>query len=229
MARQLTHMRSKPEAADSGPGAGKPSMLGEWLAEAATGDRAAFAALIRVFRPEVQRVALRLVGNHEDAEDIAQDTFIRGWGGLSRLIEAHGSAPAAAPKLGPWLMGIAVHLVRDLQRQRSRGPRRESAARVLELEASLRAQVTDEPDARGKARETQALLRAAIDSLPDRLRVAIVLRAFEGLGYDTIAEITGVRSATARTQVAQARKALRRILSTSLDLSLGPRPEEDRP
>ncbi len=204
---------------------GEPSPIAEWLQEAAGGDRGAFASLIRVFRPEVQRVALRLAGNHEDAEDVAQDAFIRGWAGLGRLIDQAGSPEAAARKLGPWLMGIAVHLVRDIQRSRSRAPRRESAARVLELEASLRARAADEPDARGRARETQALLRAAVDSLPDRLRVAIVLRAFEGLDYSTIAEITGVRPATARTQVAQARKGLRRILSTSLDVDLGIRPE----
>ena len=204
---------------------GEPSPLADWLRKAAGGDRTAFASLIRVFRPEVQRVALRLVGNHEDAEDVAQDTFIRGWAGLERLIDQSGSAEAAAKKLGPWLMGIAVHLVRDIQRKRSRAPRRESAARVLELEASLRARAADQPDARGKAREAQALLRAAIDSLPDRLRVAIVLRAFEGLEYSTIAEITGVRAATARTQVAQARKGLRRILSASLDFDLGIHPE----
>lgn len=220
----VINMQGDPKTPRHGS-AGDMSLIADWLAQAAGGDRAAFASLIRVFRPEVQRVALRLVGNHEDAEDVAQDTFIRAWSGLDRLIAQHGSA--AASKLGPWLMGIAVHLVRDIQRKRSRGPRRESAARVLELEQSLRARASDEPDARGKARETQALLRAAIDSLPDRLRVAIVLRAFEGLDYSTIAEITGVRAATARTQVAQARKGLRRILSTSLDIDLGLSPKGD--
>lgn len=188
---------------------------------ACEGDRAAFSSLIRVFRPEVQRVALRLVGNHEDAEDVAQETFARAWGQLGRFVRGHGSVELASERLGGWLVGIAVHIVRDLQRKRLRGPRREAAAVAMELVESMAGRASDEPDAVGSQRETQQLLNAALAALPERLRVALVLRTFEGLEYGAIAEITGVRAHTVRTHVMQGRRALRRILGSALDGHFG--------
>jgi RNA polymerase sigma-70 factor (ECF subfamily) len=188
---------------------------------AAGGDRSAFASLIRVFRPEVQRIALRLVGNHEDAEDIAQETFVRAWGQLGRFAEGHGSMEVAAERLGGWLVGTTVHIVRDLQRQKSRGPRREAAAAAMQLAERIAARSSDEPDAQGSQRETQQLLNAALAALPERLRTALVLRTFEGLSYEAIAEATGLRAATVRTHVMQGRRALRRILGPALELDDG--------
>ncbi len=227
MDHQLISMRVHRDT--DGSSAEGRGLLAGHVARAAQGDRSAFAALIRVFRPEVQRVALRLVGNHEDAEDLAQESFIRGWRGLTRFTADCTSPEGAAERLGPWLLGITVHLARDLQRKRSRAPRREAAAVALQLTESLAAKAADGPEAQGKHRETQALLDAALASLPERLRTAIVLRAFEGLDYATIAEITGLRAATVRTQVVQARRALKRILGPALDTNPDPTLGGDSP
>ncbi|QDV07928.1 ECF RNA polymerase sigma factor SigW [Planctomycetes bacterium Poly30] len=204
------------------PGADDPEgaegALARIVGGACGGDRGAFASLIRIFRPEVQRIALRLIGNHEDAEDVAQETFVRAWGQLGRFAEGHGSAEVAAERLGAWLVGISVHIVRDLQRKKSRAPRREAAAVAMQLAYRIAARRSDEPDAVVSERETQQLLNAALAALPERLRTALVLRTFEGLDYAAIAEITGLRANTVRTHVMQGRRALRRILGPALEL-----------
>lgn len=185
------------------------------IERARSGDRAAFSDLIRIHRPRVQRVALRLVGNHEDAEDIAQESFVRAWRSLGSFTP--GAQPAAA--FASWMLGITVHLCRDLQRARGRRPE-EAAATLLDGEAGVQGRERA-PSALSAEAETRRRVELAIAALPDRLRVPFVLRALEGQSYDEVARITGVRAATARTQMVQARRALRRML--------GPLLEEDTP
>lgn len=185
-------------------------ILEQWISDSVGGDRAAFSSLIRVHRPTVQRVAQRLVGNHEDAEDIAQDTFVQAWRGLDKF----EGGPGAEKRFAAWLIKIAVHLCRDLQRRRGRRPE-EAAAEILSGSSAQEpaAPGHGEPSRLGAHREAQRHAVGAIAALPDRLRAAFVLRALEGHSYETIAEITGVRPATVRTQMVQARRAMRRMLS----------------
>ncbi len=214
MTSRALKLLSPMEQAGAGgdPGAGARA-IAERLERASRGDRAAFSDLIRIHRPRVQRVALRLVGNHEDAEDVAQETFVRAWHGLETLREA--DRPAAA--FSSWLLGIAVHLSRDLQRARGRRPE-DAAASLLDgqgpdaLAGSMRT-----PSAITEEAETRRRVELAIAALPERLRVPFVLRALEGQSYDHVARITGVRAATVRTQLVQARRALRRMLGPLLD------------
>ena len=204
------HLRRPEEDADV---AGE-RILAELIERARGGERDAFAGLIRVHRPRVQRVALRLAGNHEDAEDIAQEVFVRAWHGLDRL----KGGPGLAPRFASWLYTITVRQCRDLMRRRGRRPEH-AAARLLLEDAgageptAAPAAAGREPSELGARREIQALVETAIAALPERLRVAFVLRALEGLDYGEIAKITGVRPATVRTQMVQARRALRRMLA----------------
>ena len=203
-------MRRSKGSADSGAGRGGSRSTGAGALDALVsgaraGDRAAFADLVRLHRGEVQRVALRLVGNHEDAEDVSQETFVRAWRGLTLL---RGDV-----RFGAWLLGITVHLARDHHRRRGRSPETEAAA---QLEA-VRIDASATPSEIGARREQQRLVEAAITALPERLRTALVLRALEGQGYDEIGRITGVRPATVRSRLVEARKALRRLLGRHLD------------
>lgn len=192
----------RPEGVASSP-AGR--LAGRLVERAREGDRAAFAGLVRMHRGEVQRVARRLIGNHEDAEDVAQEAFVRAWKGLALFRDGQ--------RFGAWVVGIAVHLVRDLQR--SRGRRAE--AQAVEVLEDLMASRAQDPSREGSSRELQQLAEAAVASLPDRLRVAVVLRTLEGHGYGEIARITGVQEQTVRMRVAEGRKALRRALAPHVD------------
>lgn len=216
MARGLSILRGM----GSDPSTEGARVAAERLERARAGDRTAFADLIRIHRPRVQRVALRLVGSPEDAEDLAQETFVRAWRGLGSFRgTAGGASPNAA--LSSWLLGITVHLCRDLMRARGRRPE-DAAASLLASEDGPQLEGRERPPSVLSAEaETRARVELAIAALPERLRVPFVLRALEGQDYDDVARITGVRAATVRTQMVQARRALRRML--------GPLIEEEDP
>lgn len=176
-----------------------------WIKAAQGGDREAFDGLLRSYYGGVYGTLFRLVGNPEDAEDLAQETFVKAWAALKFY---RGEAPFRA-----WVMRIAVHLAHDHFRSRGRG------AAVVGLES-----ISVEPkDQRGgprevaRHREAQRLVAEALEGLPAHLRVALVLRVMEGRGYDEVAEATGVRPGTVRTQVMRARKMLERMLRPLLE------------
>ncbi|MEM1449507.1 MAG: RNA polymerase sigma factor [Planctomycetota bacterium] len=195
-----------PRRRSAGAGsADRGGALDALVTRARSGDRAAFADLVRLNRGEVQRVALRLVGNHEDADDVAQETFVRAWSGLPLF---RGDV-----RFGAWLLGITVHLARDHHRRRGRSPETEAAA-LLEAAGD---QASRGPGEIGARREQMRLVEAAIAALPERLRTALVLRTLEGQGYDEIGRVTGVRPATVRTRLVEARRALRRLLGRHLE------------
>ena len=84
------------------------------------------------------------------------------------------------------------------------------------------------PRARSSGRELSAALRAAIDRLPDRTRAAFVLRVLDGRSYEQVAEVLGVRAATARNQVMKARRRLEKTLGSLLDVGAGDATRRER-
>jgi RNA polymerase sigma-70 factor, ECF subfamily len=167
---------------------------------ASGGERGAFDALVRLHFAEVYGLLHRLVGNHEDAEDLAQDCFVKAYRSL-RFYRGEGSFAA-------WLGRIAIHLARDHQRRRGRrGP-------VLPIDL-----VGEEPRAAAPGpvtelsrRELMRRVGEAVEDLPFNLRTAIVLRVLEGRDYEDVARATGMKPGTVRTQVMKARKRLMRAL-----------------
>lgn len=169
------------------------------------GDRAAFDRLTRAHFGRVYGILFRLVGNHEDAEDMAQDCFVRAFKSL-RFFRGEGS-------FAGWLTRIALHLARDHQRRKGRG------ARIIGLEDVLQepAAPVRGPLREATSRELVAGLTRAIDRLPHNLRAALVLRVIEGMEYDEVAEATGMRPGTVRTQVMKARRLLVRSMRPWLE------------
>ena len=166
---------------------------------ARAGDRAAFDALVRRHFGAIDRMLHRLVGNAEDAEDLAQECFVRAHGALGWY---RSDAPFEA-----WLRRIALHLAHDHFRSRAR-----RTARQTEGLEQVPDRAEQRPESEAGRRELSGRLAAAIERLPERLRAALVLRALEGLEYEDVGRATGVTPATARTQVMQARKRLLRAL-----------------
>lgn len=164
------------------------------------GDRAAQGALLERHYPGVHALAFRLLGNPEDAEDLAQECFVRAFRSLA-FYRGEGS-------LAGWLRRIAVHLAQD--RFRGRGPTSEP------LPDEHSAVATREPHARLEERELARVAARAVEALESALRTTLLLRTREGLEYEEIGELTGVTPATARTRVMKARKALLRSLAPYL-------------
>jgi len=185
---------------------------------AQAGDGPAFDSLVRLHFTPVYTFLHRTVGNTEDAEDLAQETFVRAHRALASY-RVDASFPT-------WILRIAHHLAIDHHRARGRAHRAQSfstleAARAEELAARATPQAS--PGERAQRGELVRALSAALDRLAPRLRAVLVLRVFEGRAYDEIAAITGVQPATVRTQLVEARRELARVL--------GPfaRDEEDGP
>ena len=165
-----------------------------WIARARLGDLDAFDALVERHYVRLFRTAFHLVGNHEDAEDLTQEAFLKAHRGLRWY---RGSAPFHG-----WLRRILVHLVRDRFRRRGRRPV------ATELDEGELAGERAEPFQRLRRAELGRLLERAIERLPEAQRIALLLRVRDGAGYDEISDATGVTPATARTQVMKARRAL---------------------
>jgi len=195
--------RGEPEDG-RGPGSGRErdaaGSPARWRERFAEGDRRAFAELVRVLSPRVRATLVRLVGSRDDAEDLAQETFVRAWKRREQF-DGRGSVEG-------WLLRIAVHGARDFVR---RSPRP-----LLELDAERDRASGPAPDAVAKDRELRRALRRSISVLPQRLREPFVLRVLEERSYDDVAAICGVTAGTARVQVTKARRRLMEALRPHL-------------
>ena len=168
----------------------------ELLRRARAGDGRAFDALVRAHFARVHGALHRLVGNHEDAEDLAQECFVRAFSNL-RYFRGEGTF------LG-WCLRIAVHLAHDHFRARGGRPVCRALADLpLEPESPR-----EGPPLELSRRELQRALAAELERLPEPLRTAFVLRVLEGHDYTDVAQATRLRVATVRTQVMKARRRL---------------------
>ena len=172
----------------------------ERIARARAGVRGAQEELLRAHYARVHATAFRLVGNPEDAEDLAQECFVRAFRSLA-FYRADGS-------FAGWLRRILVHLAQD--HFRSHGQRPEPASLPGELGGG------HEPVVAVEGRELARILGDALLGLSPPLRAALLLRTREGLEYEEIGSLTGVTPETARTRVMKARKSLLRLLAPYL-------------
>ena len=156
----------------------------------------AFERLVRDHQDRIFALSLALTGNRHDAEEVAQDTFLRAY----RALCAYPPERVRELKQKPWLNRIAINVVRN----RVRGQR----PRLVELNGS-------EPD-HGSGPEEDALRRAEIDalaarvaSLPPRYREAVVLRHVQELSYEEAADVLGQPVGTVKANVHRGLKMLR--------------------
>jgi len=165
-------------------------------ARLATGDPRAFEALVTRYQHRVFGVALRMLGSRAEAEEIAQETFLRAHRALG---EFRGDA-----RLGTWLYAIAPRLC--LNRLAS-GPRRHEQSD----EVAVLRRPAEGVDAAAvlEQRELQAALHEAIAALPEERRIVVVLRDLEGLAYEEIADVLGLPLNTVRTRLHRARLDLK--------------------
>jgi RNA polymerase sigma-70 factor (ECF subfamily) len=167
------------------------------------GNPAAFDELVRRYKDRVYNVIYRFLGNHEDAQDVAQETFLRAYLGIRQF---EGRA-----KVYTWLYSIAGNLARN--RLRDYGRRGRDRAVPLEDArdgATPRqwASPNATPEEAARARELERGLQDALDGLPEHYRLIFVLRTFERLSYDEIADAAGCPKGTVKSRLNHARKQL---------------------
>ena len=160
------------------------------------GERGAFEELVRLYQHRVFGVTLRMLGNRADAEEVAQEVFLRVYRSVG---DFRGES-----KLSTWLYAIASRLCLNRLASGRGRPTLESEEAVLRLEST-----EVDPAERLERGEVEAALQRAIAELPEERRIVVVLRDLEGLAYEDIAEALGVALGTVRSRLHRARAELK--------------------
>lgn len=157
-------------------------------------DDVEFEQLMRAHERQVLGVALRLTGNLADAQDVAQEVFLR----------LHRSRSSLSEDVGGWLYRVTVNLCADHGRR----------LKVRAMVALDRDVVSSDapPDEEARRKADRARIDAALLKLGERERAALVLRDLEGLSTAEVAAVLGSAEATIRVQICKARLKLRELL-----------------
>jgi RNA polymerase sigma-70 factor, ECF subfamily len=190
------------EGTAGGRGATNPETA-EWVRQARTGDGEAFALLVGRYEYMVLRTAHRLLGRMDEAQDAAQETFLRMHRYLARFDESRD--------LGPWLYRIVVNASRDIARRRPPAPL-VSLDEVRGTGPVGTLGGPEEIEGVVSLAEQRRLVQAALETLPNKERAAVVLRDIEGLPTSDVARILGSSEGTVRSQVSTARLKIKRFV-----------------
>jgi len=168
----------------------------ELAALAQAGDREAFGELVARYAAPARRLARTILGDPDDADDAAQDGFLSALKHLGRFDPER--------PFGPWLMRIVANAAGDRRRRR----------RVREAQPLSPVLATHEagPDVETDRQRFREALRTALEALPERQRMAVVLFDVEGYTHREVGEVLNVPEGTARSDVFHARRALREAL-----------------
>jgi len=183
------------------------------VARVKAGDHDAFRHLVERHSRSVFRLAYRLTGQEQDAEDVVQETFLRAFREIRRF-EARSS-------FATWLYRIGVNCAHDLLRQRPRAGSRPSLDDpALRVADSLADPAASADPLRGLAsRRIDACVRSAMGELTDQERSAFVMRHFEGLSIEEIGRVLDLKTSAAKHSVFRAVQKLRRALEPVAELS----------
>lgn len=182
----------------------------ELLRRARAGDRDAFGELVERHQKQVYRHALRMVGNEEDAADVAQEVFLKAWRCLPRF---QGNSA-----LSTWLYKLTDNAALDLLR-REKKRRWDLALDGLPPDGPFLADSAPSPQEALERKESRAAVAEGLVRLSEDHRRALVLREIDGLSYAQIAEVLDVDLGTVKSRIARARMALAKILRESGNFS----------
>lgn len=171
-----------------------------WIARARTGDAAGYRWLLEQYRTRVVRLAAHVLRRPDEAEDVAQEAFVRAFRKLPTF-RAEGRFQA-------WLFAIVVRTCQDRCRL-SRWNAEIAVAEPREGSVSSRNPV-EEVDVR-------LLVEALLDQLSPIMRATLVLRELEGLEYEEIADALGVPVGTVRSRLSTARARFRELWTNALE------------
>ena len=181
------------------------------------GESAAFDLLVRRYQHRVVALVSRYVGEWSEAQDVAQDAFIRAY-------RAIGSFRGDA-QFYTWLHRIAINTAKNhLQAMKRRPPNADIDAGDAEhFDAALQMRDTDTPERELLRHEVEQAVMRSVNALPKELRLAITLREVDGLSYDEIAQRLDCPIGTVRSRIFRAREAIDRELRPLLGAQATPR------
>lgn len=180
----------------------------EAVAQIRAGNADAYRVLVERHSRSVFRLAFRMTGNQQDAEDLVQETFLRAFRQIRRF---DGRA-----RFGTWLNRIAANCSLDLIRARKRRQEQQTAVDDEGLEIAAAASDDPTPDRIAFSRELRQLLGPALNLLSPTERTAFVLRHYEGMCIEEIGKVLGVQAGAAKHSVFRAVQKLRRALEPAV-------------
>jgi RNA polymerase sigma-70 factor (ECF subfamily) len=180
------------------------------------GDKTAFDLLVRKYQHKVIKLVTRYLRNPSDAEDVAQEAFIKAYRAMPQF---RGDSAFYT-----WLYRIAINTAKNAIVSRDRNPVEfDLDMQAIEESQSMQARLADTttPESLLQTEEIRTTVNQAIDALPEDLRTAIVLRELEGLSYEDIALAMECPVGTVRSRIFRAREAIDRRLSEVFEGGLG--------
>jgi RNA polymerase sigma-70 factor (ECF subfamily) len=168
----------------------------EWLRQARAGDEDAFALLVQAYQVPVYNLCYRMLGEAMEAEDAAQETFLRAHRALHRYDPTR--------RFVTWLLSIASHHCIDRLRRRR--------LRTISLDTLLPSQEKPDPDPGPEsslvAREQEALMREVLQELGDKDRAAVVLRYWYEMSYEEIGHTLSLTVSAVKSRLHRARREM---------------------
>src|SRR6476620_6010071 len=172
------------------------------VALARDGDSEAFRSLVERHSRAVYRVAHRITGTPQDAEDVVQETFLKAYRQLSRF--------ESRANFGTWLHRIAVNCSIDLIRSRPHREAGHDATDLEQLDAGERSEAgAASPERLMLSSEVQGRIAAAMSALSPRERAAFVLRHFEGHSIEEISQSLGLKTNATKHSIFRAVRKMR--------------------
>ncbi len=170
----------------------------EWLKQSRQGDHAAFENLIRGYQRMIHSITYRMTGSLADAEDLAQETFIRAF---QQLESYRGEA-----KFSSWLCRVAVNACLNWRQRESR------RVEIHQQWASETLSIPDAGETDAGTNEESRRVQAALDRLPAKQRAAMILTVYEEMNHAEAGRALGCSEATVSWRVFAARTKLKRWL-----------------
>ncbi len=185
----------------------------ELVARSIGGDIDSFNQLVVRWERPIYALAYRVIGREEDARDVCQETFLRAFRAIKGF---RGQA-----KFSSWLYRIALNLCRDWIRRQRRTPVVNAPEGVDVIELAAEQGPTESIENLVARHRLSEAVAVAMDALPEEQRTAIILKEFEGMTFQEIADLQGCPLSTVKTRVYQGLSVLRRQLQQTGRTSSG--------
>jgi RNA polymerase sigma-70 factor (ECF subfamily) len=181
------------------------------MARVAEEDERAFTELVRRYQARVTNLISRVLNDRISSDDLAQEVFVR--------VFVHRRNYRRGSKFSTWLFTIAANLAKNEIRRRVRRRNWFSLDALQEVLSDSTMQLADPAEGQDVALQRGQLQESvgrAIATVPEKYRIALVLRDIEGLAYEEIAEVLGIPGGTVRSRINRARGMLKRKLQPLL-------------
>ena len=173
------------------------------IAQVCAGDANAFEALVVAYQKQVYNLALRTVGNEEDAADMTQEVFLRAYRALGTF--------RGESKFSVWLYRLTNNVCIDFCRARRLRPNVSLTCQEDADDEPEELPIADyrwSPEEELERRELRAAIRRGLDTLPPDMRRILVMREIDGLSYEEIGTLLSLGSGTVKSRLFRARKKL---------------------